>query len=380
MRLADFITDHIEDIIDEWEGFARQIPVARELDREQLRDHARQILQTIARDLHTPQTEAEQKRKSEGKGHQQGLRQGKDSGAFNHATDRTRAGFIIEDLIAEYRALRASVLRLWGKASGAEQGTDYDDLMRFNEAVDQAIVVSVGQHASLVRQAQNMFLGILGHDLRDPLGAIAMASRYLVDHGEPGSKSARTAAMIHNSSRQMERLIRDLLDFIRTRLGQDMPVAFEEADLLELGRQAVAQAEAILPGHAVMLEADGDLHGRWDPGRIGQVFSNLLGNAVRHGSADEPVRVILSGDAQEVCMRVHNRGAPIPDEVLPRIFDPLWRADEEGHRTRVDTGLGLGLYIAREVVQAHGGAIEVTSSAEAGTCFTVRLPRRSGAG
>lgn len=375
MRLADFICDHLEAIVDEWERYARQIPAARGMDREALRDHARQILETIAQDLRTPQSAAEQKTKSEGKGPSLAGA----SGATEHAAARTRAGFGIEDLLAEYRALRASVLRLWGEASGSARKTDLEDMTRFNEAIDQAVAESVAKHAAMVRQAQDLFLGILGHDLRDPLGAIAMSAQYLVHSGGLDARGAKTAAMIHHSSRQMERLIRDLLDFIRTRLGQGMPVAREEADLGELAEQAVAQASAFHPERRIALEAGGDLRGQWDPVRIGQVFSNLLGNAIKHGSADTPVQLALSGAADQVVASVHNQGPAIPRDVLDRIFEPLARGPCTGRRSGADAGLGLGLYIAREIAQAHGSAIEVASSAEAGRRFTVKLPRRAGA-
>lgn len=206
-----------------------------------------------------------------------------------------------------------------------------------------------------------------------------MSSRYLMQSGELDSKGARTAAMIHNSSRQMERLIRDLLDFIRTGLGQDMPIAREETDLLELASQAVEQAKAMQTGREVVLEARGELRGLWDPARIGQVLSNLIGNALKHGDGRMPVLVELSGSDQEVGASVRNDGAPIPKETLARIFEPMWRGPETRAR-RSDAGLGLGLYIAREIVQAHGGSIDVTSSAEAGTRFSVRLPRHGAPG
>ncbi|MCC2962888.1 sensor histidine kinase [Massilia sp. IC2-278] len=376
MRLPDFIIANIEAILDDWERYAMQIPAAQEMDKDALRDHAREMLETIVRDLDTPQTLDEQKQKSEGAGPGKGNEGKEESAAQKHATARMKAGFTVEDLVSEFRALRATVLRHTGRAADTEYRTHLDDLTRFNEAIDQAVAESLARHSSMIRKSQDVFLSILGHDLRNPLGAVTMSAQYLMGSQGLESRHIKAAAMIYNSSKQMNTLIGDLLDFTRTRLGQGMPMKPAAANIAEVARQAVAQACAFHPEHRIRLEMTGQLDGHWDAARIGQVFSNLIGNAVKHGSMEAPIDVVLNGDdASGIVATVHNGGEPIPEDDLPRIFEPLCRASTSSHQARNDSGLGLGLFIAREIVQGHGGALTVDSSAQDGTTFSVHLPR-----
>lgn len=376
MCLPDFIIANIEAILDDWERYAMQIPAAQEMGKEALRDHAREMLETIVRDLGTPQTPEEQKQKSEGAGHSKGNDGEGESAAQKHATVRMKAGFTVEDLVSEFRALRATVLRHTAQAAETEYRTHLDDLTRFNEAIDQAVAESIARHSAMIRKSQDVFLSVLGHDLRNPLGAVTMSAQYMMGSQSLESRHIKAAAMIYNSSKQMNALIGDLLDFTRTRLGQGMPMKPEATNIAEVARHAVAQACAFHPEHRIRLEMTGQLDGHWDAARIGQVFSNLIGNAVKHGSMEAPIDVVLNGDdGSEILATVHNGGDPIPEDDLPRIFEPLCRASTSQHKNRDDAGLGLGLFIAHEIVQAHGGALTVASSAEDGTTFTVRLPR-----
>lgn len=375
MRLSKFITDNMEVILSEWEHYAEQIPAAQAMDKHSLRDHARQMLETIVKDLDTPQSEEEQKAKSRGQGQQKGHDAHVESGAEQHATARAQAGFTIGDLISEFRALRASVLRLWGKSSSTVQQSDLDDMTRFNEAIDQAVAESVTRYSSMVKQAQDLFVGILGHDLRNPLGAITMSAQYLMQGTSLESRHIKAAALIYSSSKQMSRLIGDLLDFTRTRLGQGMPVKCEQTDLADLARHAVSQACAFHPEHKISLDVTGDLNGQWDPARIGQVFSNLIGNAIKHGDQRTPIQIVLAGDVEFATASVHNSGSPIPTEDISCIFEPLRRSTTSTENGQ-GAGLGLGLYITQQIVHAHGGIITVASSSDEGTTFPLRLPRR----
>lgn len=370
MRLADFILENTEPILDEWEAYAKEILAAQEMGSAELRDHARQMLETIAKDLATPQTANEQREKSWGR------TDSEDSASGNHAAGRAKAGFSIEEMISEYRALRASVLRLWGKSSDSVQQSDLDDMTRFNEAIDQAVAQAVARYSSIVKQAQDLFLGILGHDLRNPLGAISVSAQFLMLDAELDSRRVKSATMIYNSSNQMRQLIDDLLSFARTRLGQSMPVSPHDADLGHIADQAVMQARAFHPDRRILLDAEGNLCGHWDSARIEQVFSNLLGNAIAHGSNGEPVSVMLVDHEQDVIATVHNSGKPIPESDIPHIFEPLRQSLGSAGAKRRPAGLGLGLYIAREIVHAHEGVITVESGSDTGTTFTVRLPRR----
>jgi signal transduction histidine kinase len=346
------------------------------MDEEELRDHAQQMLETIARDLNSPQTPEEKKNKSEGRGSRERHKDAGDTAAEQHATVRMKSGFTVEDLVSEFRALRATVLRHREQAATATQRADLEDINRFNEAIDQAVCESVARHSAMIRQAQDIFLSILGHDLRNPLGAVTMSAQYLMQSPTLESKHVKAAAMIYNSSKQMNQLIGDLLDFTRTRLGQGMNIEPRQTNLAEVIRHTVAQAGAFHPERHISLSVTDDLLGEWDPARIGQVFSNLVGNAIKHGAGDTPVSVVVTGSKDEVIATVHNSGDAIPEDALPRIFEPLCRSWASSTAERDDAGLGLGLFIAREIVQAHGGDITVDSRQESGTTFTVRLPRR----
>jgi len=378
MRLHEFITANVEALLDDWERYAVQIPAAREMNKEELRDHAREMLETIAKDLTTPQSADEQQKKSEGAGQGKGNEAKSESAAQKHASVRMKAGFTVEDLISEFCALRATVLRHTEQAASKDHRPNLEEMTRFNEAIDQAVAESVARHSDMIRKSQDVFLSILGHDLRNPLGAVSMSAQYLMQSQTLESRHIKAAAMIYNSSKQMQQLIADLLDFTRTRLGQGMPMKPEPANIAEVARHAVAQACAFHPEHQILLDMTGKLSGFWDADRIGQVFSNLIGNAVKHGSADVPIAVVLNGeDEGEIVATVHNGGTPIPEDDLPRIFEPLCRASTSSRQERNDSGLGLGLFIAREIVQAHGGVLGVDSSLANGTTFTMRLPRAS---
>jgi PAS domain S-box-containing protein len=220
-----------------------------------------------------------------------------------------------------------------------------------------------------VEQSREQFIGILGHDLRNPLAAILMAVEMLDGLPEP---YLATVARVARSAHRIEAMIRDLLDFARGRLAGGIPVAPRPCDLETVCNDVVEEMQQAHPERAISFEAAGDLRGEWDPDRVEQVVSNLVANAVTHGTG--AVRVTARGDGDEVVTTVHNDGRPIPAAVLPILFEPFTRpaADTASART---SGLGLGLYIASEIVHAHGAAISVTSTAGQGTTFTIRWPR-----
>jgi hypothetical protein len=161
MHLSDFISENIESIVQAWEDFARTIePPALTMDRAALRDHASAMLRVIAKDLTARQTALEQSEKSKG----QGPRDDNDTAAESHADARLLSGYTIEQIVSEFRALRASVLRLWSNSAEKRQDVHPLDIIRFNEAIDQALAESVGRYARAVKKSQNLFLSILGHD------------------------------------------------------------------------------------------------------------------------------------------------------------------------------------------------------------------------
>ena len=178
----------------------------------------------------------------------------------------------------------------------------------------------------------------------------------------------------------MSTMITDLLDFTGAALGGKMPVSPAAADLGAVCRDVAEEMVVAHPGRALHFRPHGDLAGEWDAARLRQVVSNLLGNALQHGAETGPVELTAAADGPDVVLTVHNEGPPIPPDALPTIFDPLVRGSTpELQMQRRPGSIGLGLYIAHEIVAAHGGTIGVTSSAGSGTTFTVRLQRRPSA-
>jgi PAS domain S-box-containing protein len=228
---------------------------------------------------------------------------------------------------------------------------------------------------------EQQLIGIVSHDLKNPLSAIRLAATALLRRGDSlDERTLRAAGRIQSSADSALKLTHDLLDFTRARLGGAIPVHPEPVDVHRLVREAADEVQAAFPDRHVELRQSGPGDGEWDPGRLAQVVKNLLVNALKYSPPDSPVRVCSRGvDAGAVEFDVQNEGPPIPAEELPHLFEPMRRGrgvDGQG----VDGqggGVGLGLFIVDRLVQAHGGRVSATSSAEAGTKFVVRLPRRS---
>ncbi len=377
MRLAEFILTSEEPILAEWECFARSIGAGEHLDQLTLRDHAGEILLATVRDMASPQTPAERAKRSKGQENSSDL-EALDGASDAHALDRLGLGFDMLEVMSEYRALRASVLRLWRASEPAADDRDVEDLTRFNESIDQSLSKAAASYTKRVNQARDMFLAILGHDLRNPLGAISMSAQLLPMVTDDRAVIVECGETIAHSASVMERMINDLLDYTRTRLGAGMPVKPAPMDLAALGRELIAEFRTAHPEREITCRIVGDLNGVWHSDRIRQALSNLLGNAIQHGSVYYPVALSLRGEEADVVVEVHNGGDPIPPGELPRIFDPLIRGSSAEHpRSNRPGSIGMGLYIAREVARSHGGRIDVTSTDKAGTSFTIRLPRQA---
>ena len=217
---------------------------------------------------------------------------------------------------------------------------------------------------------RDQFIGVLSHDLRTPLGAITTATSVLAVPEDNPQRRSRVVAIIMNSANRMERMIADLLDLTRARLGGSIPLNRLPVDLHKICEEAMTEIRAGRPDAVLRFEASGALNGKWDADRLSQVIWNLLGNAIQHGGGT-PVTLIAREERDALILAVHNGGAPIPRDVLPLVFEPLARGNWNG----TGGSIGLGLFIARAVVSAHGGDIHVTSSSETGTTVTVRLPK-----
>jgi PAS domain S-box-containing protein len=222
-----------------------------------------------------------------------------------------------------------------------------------------------------VEEARERFIGILGHDLNNPLAAILMGAEVLEKLPGPYAKAARTIA---RSAHRMEAMIHDLLDFARGRLGGGIPIAPTQCDLRLLCDKVVEEMEQAYPTRVMSFAGIGDLRGEWDPDRVEQVLSNLIGNAIKHGRG--PVLVMGHEDGDDVVTTIHNQGPAIPAEAIPTLFEPFTTAHVGDGNRASHKGLGLGLYIVSEIVHAHGGTISVSSVEGQGTTFTIRWPRR----
>ena len=378
MRLPDFILANTEPILAEWEVFARSIWPGAATDPATLRDHAEDILRATAEDMASEQSPAEQSDKSKGDGGDGAASDGVNRASTQHGAGRVRSGFDLPAVAAEYRALRATVVRLWRESGPNPDLRDIDDLTRFNEAIDQSLAVAQRTYMEAVTRSRQLFLGILSHDLRGPLGAIMMSTQALSESGQLDRELSHLAAGAASSAAAMSRMINDLLDYTGAGLGATMPLSPAATDLGRLCREVVEETRAAHPGSEVRLQAHGDLGGTWDADRLRQVVSNLLGNAVQHGAGGGPIDVTATGGGNDVRLAVRNGGPPIPPGDLPTIFDPLVRGSPaRSEKQRRPGSIGLGLFIAREVAVAHGGDIVVTSSWAAGTVVTVRLPRHA---
>jgi len=254
--------------------------------------------------------------------------------------------------------------------SGATVGiigaaTDITDQKRAQEQLARALVF------------REQMMGILGHDLRNPLSAVRALASILERREDLPQDVRECLTEIDRAGQRMLEMIGTLLDFTRSRFKGGMPIVPVPMNLGEVCRRVVDELLAAEPRRRIHLDLSGDGRGAWDPARIAQVVSNLVANGLEHGAKQGAVTVSVGGDDEDVALKVENQGPPIAPELMAVMFEPFCRGSalrDSAHAR----GLGLGLYIVREIVKAHGGAITVESTHERGTTFTVRLPRASG--
>ncbi|WP_448091207.1 sensor histidine kinase [Pseudomonas azerbaijanoccidentalis] len=374
MRLSEFIVKNVGRIVDEWEQFAKTItPAADSMDSPALRDHARSILLAAARDMCKPQSPGEQAAKARGEGPEK--TPSLDEAGASHGELRHTVGFDLVQMTSEFRHLRACVIRLWVDSLESPDMAYFQDMIRFNEAIDEALAESTASYAERVNHSRDIFLAILGHDLRTPLQAVGMSTEMLLRKATLDGDALKCAINIKRGTGHMAMMVNDLLELVRSRLGKSLPIDPVPMDLAEAAQEAISRACAAQPECDPTLDILGDTKGEWDPRRLDQLLQNLIGNALQHGSDKREVTLTLRGQADKVQLTVHNDGIPIPADAIPTIFDPLVRSasEELGEPT---TSLGLGLFIVKEVVDAHQGTIEVNSNEADGTVFTVVLPRK----
>jgi signal transduction histidine kinase len=376
MKISDFIVVHFDEVLIDWLVFVRRnVAIAEDLEDGAIRDQAesllRQIADAVRRQKDPPSQPAAQADEI--------AAAPLGRAACAHAATRVLQGFTLEQMVAEYRALRSNVILRWTRDVSDFSREAHDDQIRFNDALDRALVASTAHYVSRLEMARDLFLGVLGHDLRTPLAAIIHSTALLRFPRVADDLRQEAVGRVSNSAMRMDRMIQDLLDLTRTRQGTRLPMKPCACNLEEIGKQALDELAAFHPGAKVLLKSSGHLQGTWDSERITQLLSNLVDNAIRHSAPDAPVTVELSGSTDTVHISVHNIGKAIPPAEQRMIFDPFKRGVHEpqaGSGSRA--GLGLGLYIALQIARAHGGSIRVSSSADAGTRFVVTMARHGG--
>ena len=377
MTLSRFIIDNMEAIVQEWQTFATTMePAALTMSALSLRDHAKPILTAIAKDLESSQSDVAQSAKSKGLAAPLSARE---TAAATHGALRHVSGFDLNQLGAEYRALRASVIRLWTQSHAKQMDSAvFEEMIRFNEAIDQAVAESTSRYAAELALSRDTFMAILAHDLRSPLNAINMLS-HILEKSATTDAARKQAGQIQRSAKEMGAMIRDLLEYTRTQLGKGIPITPKACSIAAICREAVEEVRSAHPDRQVVLDVPQDLVGLVDNARLRQALSNLLNNAVQHGDRDAPITLTARPEAPDLTIQMKNLGEPIPAEHLQVIFDPLVQLSVKS-AAQLDTpstNLGLGLFIAREIALGHKGTLEVTSDRENGTVFIMRLPMRS---
>ena len=362
MDLSSFIRSHREPILAEWESGARGRVVGdRDVSLGQLRDHLGELLDSVALELRTPDRNTAN-----------AADQRLDDVAEKHGAGRARLGMTLKQVVSEFPILRSCVVRLWLQSHGAPSVFDLEQVIRFDAAIDRALTESVSQFMDHVDRSRSTFLGILGHDLRDPLSTVISGGQLLLEGGLDEETRHEVVRRIVATGERMHHLVGDLLDATRSQLDSQVPVHRRHAELGETVRHIVREFATAHPDRDIKLTVSGDSTGEWDDERLGQAVANIISNAIRFSESDRPVDVSLVAD-EEVRIAIHNEGPAIPAERRPSLFDPFVSGGSAAVKDR--QRLGLGLYIAKATVDGHGGHIAVDSTPEHGTTFTIHLPR-----
>lgn len=374
IKLSTFILDEMDQILACWDEYASTMtPAADEMSRAALRDHSEAMLRTVALDIDSPQTEGEQIDKSHG----ESMDDSTESAASEHGHLRHASNFTLIQLSSEFRALRASVLRLWLQQVERITPSVLADVIRFNEAIDQALAESIVTYAAEESSSRDLFDAILGHDLRGPLSAMTLAGELLMSDELPATKTKALGGRIKSSALYMSSMVADMLEFARARLGNaPIPVDPEMVDVESVCSGAIADAAAMHPYSRFELQVEGNPRSWMDANRMQRLLMNLLGNAGQHGARDRPIQLFVTVDDNQAIFRVVNEGLDIPQAYLRTIFEPLVRGTaNETSEPHGATSLGLGLHIAREIALSHKGSITVETEGQK-TTFTVCIPAR----
>jgi signal transduction histidine kinase len=374
MRLSAFIRRHADKIINEWERYASTcLPAAGSMNSKDLRNHAAELLNFIAADMETAQSDVEQTAKAEG--HQP--RPTSDTEAEKHAILRVADGFTIDQVVGEFRALRASVLHLHDEL--VEHPAETKQLIRFNEAVDQMLAESVARHTQLVadhlreeNRQKNEFISVLSHELRNPLGAITSCA-HILSAKATDPIIRRAADILTRQTQHMGRLLEDLLDVARILRARTI-IRLDTADLRTCVSDAVEANQQLIKLKQQALDVElppQPVTARVDCTRVTQIISNLVNNAAKYSPSHAQLRVSLSEDADHALIVIRDDGVGIAPDVLPRIFEAFHHKGS----AHDGEGLGIGLWLSRQLVELQKGTITARSDGPGtGTEVSVKLP------
>ena len=363
MSLPHFIHESLDDILSEWERECGSVPPGAQPALRRV--HFGKVLEAVASEMKRSKasdrlvaaTVAAFERKPA-------------AGATSSAP-HSQASQLVDD----YASLRASVVRQWRRKHPNPSAADLDDLVHFNEAMDRSLAELAATFSPSESQPNSLFLGVLNHELRTSVASILMSAQVLTHRSTPGTPEAKAAQRILRSCQQVRQSLDALSDFTKVRLGEHLEIDRVTDDMAVLCKQALDAFARIDPERKVRLTSDGDLAGDWDTTRVREAVGGLLANAARFASRGSVVTIAVDGHAaDEVKVTLHGDGTPIDIDMLQTIFDPVARVESEN---ATYAGLGLGLFIVRKVVDAHGGQVSVDASAEDGTTFTMVLPRHA---
>jgi signal transduction histidine kinase/CheY-like chemotaxis protein len=400
VRLAEFILANIEPILVDWEAFARGIWPAMlsdpAIDPITLRDHAKEILYATAEEMASDQTSLRQSEKSKGVGRlsAEGVRI--DRASARHGVERGASGFDIGAVVAEYRALRASVIRLWHESGADPDRRDLEDLTRFNESIDQSLAEAIRsftekiqkdrevllaneqdarKEAENANRAKDMFLATLSHEMRTPLNAIVGWIGILRIVGLSGADLQEGLDVIERNTKAQVQLMEDVLDVSRIVSGK-LRLEIRDSDLIDVINAGIEVVRPSAEARDITFDVHLDPAARrasFDATRMQQVVWNLLTNAIKFTQKHGIIGVTLDRERSGLRIAVSDNGQGISADLLPYVFDRFRQADSSTRRRY--GGLGLGLSIVKHLAEMHGGSVEAQSAGEGrGSTFIIRLP------
>lgn len=374
-HLTVLLRDRKQAVLQQWMERMRadpQMPLARKLEESELRDYVPMLIDELVDSLAASTKEGQPTGAS-------GPQIGGGQVAKEHVRHRFAHGYTLTEELRELAHVRAAIVDLCARENVVLEG---EEGQLVHSAIDEVMITAAVEMEQLNEAAlrkdialRELFIAILGHDLRNPLSAITFAAATLLRRDDVPAALGKVHRRISACADRMRRLIDDLLDMSRIRAGQGLPLERAPSDLHAIFRQVIDELELTHPDRVFEVKFEGDGHGNWNPSRMGQLLSNLVGNALDYSPFPTPVRITVWEQDSAVVLKVNNQGAPIPPEAVATIFDPFRRGEQSTEVARRTQGLGLGLFIVREIARAHGGSVQVTSNATEGTTFTVKLPR-----